>query len=293
MDKRLVTVILAAVAIALLVTAIFYQITVGREPTQAEVPTRELVIAKTDLPVGAVIGNDDVTARDVPEQGYPSEGFSDINEVLDRSVQKQILANEPILQGRVTEKGAGFGLSPLIPEGMRAMAIAVNQVSGVSGFILPGSLVDILLTGSPPGSSGRVTTTVLEKVQVLSTGQRKETSDRGDAQVVPVVNVLVTPEQAELLTLATREGSIQLILRNPVDDEETAKDRALVHAADLFAKTRRKRPPVRSRPRPRVVVKAEPPPPPVVTSQVEMIRGNQRTVETLRASTNQSSLQPR
>jgi pilus assembly protein CpaB len=123
---------------------------------------------------------------------------------------------------------------------------------------------------------------VLEKITVLSTGQQKETGDGRDAQVVPVVNVLVTPEQAELLTLATREGMIQLILRNPVDDEETADDRLAVHASDLYTKARRKRTP---RPRPRVVVRTEPAPAPPPTHQVEMIRGNQRTVETLAAST--------
>ena len=270
---------------ALLITAIFYQVTVGREPTQAEVPMRELVIAKGDLPVGAVIRNEDVSVVDFPEQAYPKDGFENIDEVLDRSVQKPILANEPILLGRVTEKGAGYGLAPLIPEGMRAMAISVNQVSGVSGFILPGSRVDILLTGSPPGASGRVTTTVLEKVTVLSTGQQRETVGGRDAQVVPVVNVLVTPEQAELLTLATREGTIQLILRNPMDDKETANDRLAVHASDLYSKARRKREPRRVRPRPRVVVRTEPAPPPPPTHQVEMIRGNRRTVETLAAST--------
>ncbi len=286
MDKRLITVILAAVLMALLITAIFYQVTVGRGPSQAVVPTREVVIAKSDLPIGAVIGNADVMVKDYAEQDYPKNGFSNIEEVIERSVQKPILANEPILMGRVTDKGVGFGLAPLIPEGMRAMAISVNQVSGVSGFILPGSDVDILLTGSPPGSKGRVTTTVLEKVRVLSTGQQTESIDGRDSQVVPVVNVLVTPEQAELLTLATREGTIQLILRNPIDHEETASDRLAVRASDLFTKARRQRQPAgRPRPRPRVVAQPPPPPPPPAP-QVEMIRGNRRTVETLAGSTN-------
>ena len=224
--------------------------------------------------------------KDYAEQDYPKNGFSNIEEVIERSVQKPILANEPILMGRVTDKGVGFGLAPLIPEGMRAMAISVNQVSGVSGFILPGSDVDILLTGSPPGSKGRVTTTVLEKVRVLSTGQQTESIDGRDSQVVPVVNVLVTPEQAELLTLATREGTIQLILLNPIDHEETASDRLAVRASDLFTKARRQRQPAgRPRPRPRVVAQPPPPPPPPAP-QVEMIRGNRRTVETLAGSTN-------
>ncbi len=280
MDKRLVTVILMAVAVALVITVIFYQITVGRQPVQADVPTRELVVAQADLPMGSVITTENIRVMDFPEQAYPEGGFSDPEDVVERTVMQQILASEPILGGKVTEKGAGYGLAPLIPEGERAMAIAVNQVSGVSGFILPGSTVDILLTGSPPGLDDRMTTTVLENVTILSTGHQQRPDSSGQPQNVPVVNVLVTPEQAELLTLATREGTVQMILRNPADVEETADDRPGVRTRDLYAKTRPE-PPRRARPRPRVVVRAEPPPPPPPAPQVEMIRGNRRSIESL------------
>ncbi len=276
MDKRLLTVILMAVFVALVITAVFYQITVGRRPVQAETPTRELVIAKKELPMGSVITEADVTLMLYPEQAVPKGGFSDINEVLDRAVVQPILANEPVIAGRVTEKGAGFGLAPLIPEGQRAMAIAVNQVSGVSGFILPGSNVDILLTGTPNNASDRMTKTVLENVTVLSTGHRQQPNANGQPENVPVVNVLVTPEQAELLTLATDAGKIQLVLRNPVDEKETSKDRPAVRASDLYMG--RERPaaaPAARRPRPAPVVVQAPPPP--VTQTVEMIRGDQRS----------------
>jgi pilus assembly protein CpaB len=287
MDKRLVTVILMAVAVALVITAIFYQITVGRKPVEAEVPTRELVVAKAEMPMGSVITTENIRVIDFPEQAYPDGGFGAIEQVVDRTVMQHILANEPIVSGKVTDKGAGYGLAPLIPEGQRAMAIAVNQVSGVSGYILPGSTVDILLTGAPPGQEDRMTTTVLEKVTILSTGHQQRPDASGQPQNVPVVNVLVTPEQAELLTLATREGSVQLILRNPIDEAETADKRPGIRTRDLYAKTRPDPPARGPRPQPRVVVRtAPPPPPPPPPVTVEMIRGNSRSVETLANTSN-------
>ena len=153
--------------VALVITAIFYQITKGRRTVQTEVPTRELVVAKENLPIGSVITEEDVRVIDFPEQAYPKEAFGSIEDVTDRSVINPVLANEPILAGRVTEKGAGVGLAPLIPEDERAIAVPISQVTGVSGFINPGSEVDILLTGSPGKSGDRVTTTILENVVVL------------------------------------------------------------------------------------------------------------------------------
>lgn len=277
MDKRLITVILMAVVVALVITAIFYQITVGRRPTQAAVATKELVVAKENLPLGSEIQREDLLIRDYPTQAYPQGAFADIEDVIDRSVLSPILANEPILAARVTEKGAGVGLAPLIPEGKRAVAIAINQVSGVSGYINPGSEVDILLTGQPKGSDERLTTTVLENVTVLSTGTQLEMDPEGKPQNVPVINMLLTPEDAELITLATGVGRIHLVLRNPMDDELTADQRRGVRQRDLWARVKRSAPAPSPRPRPRRAAPAPPPPPPP-PAQVEMILGNQRTM---------------
>jgi pilus assembly protein CpaB len=283
MDKRLLTVVMVAVLVALVITAVFYQITVGRKPAQADVVTKELVVATRELPMGAKITAQDVRLVDYPEQAYPAGGFDSIDNVLERSVVQPILVNEAVVGGRVTEPGAGVGLAPKIPEGMRAVAIAVNQVSGVSGFLLPGSKVDVLLTGTPLTEEGRATTTVLENLEVLSTAHKVEPGDDGRPENVPVVNLLVTPEQAELLTLAAAEGRIQLVLRNPNDKIETAEERDIARADDLFVKGQVKKPrasggggPVRPRP-----VAAALPPPPPPAYEIEMIRGNQRSVETI------------
>ncbi len=276
MDKRLITVILMAVVVALVITAIFYQITVGRRPTQTAVAKKELVVAKEDLGMGSEIRRENLLVRDYPAEAYPQGAFADIEDVIDRSVISPILANEPILAGRVTEKGAGVGLAPMIPEGKRAVAVAINQVSGVSGYINPGSEVDILLTGQPRGTDEQLTTTVLENVTVLSTGHRLEMDPNGKPQNVPVINMLLTPEESELITLATGSGRIQLILRNPMDEEVTADKRTGTRQRDLWVNVKRNAPP---RPRRRTKRAAPVPPPPPPPAQVEMIRGNRRTVE--------------
>ena len=287
MDKRLLTVVLAAILVALVITAIFYQITVGRRPSRAEADQKALVVAKADLPMGAMITAEDVRLIDYPVNAFPQGGFEAIEDVVDRSVTGQILANEPVISGRVTEKGAGFGLAPLIKQGYRAIAVAVNQVSGVSGFILPGSKVDVLLTANGiGGSSENLTTTVLENVTVLSTGHSQEADANGQPQNDPVVNMVLNPEDARLLTLATQEGRIQLVLRNPKDDEEQlAENRQITSTADLFAGLVSKPAPVvRQRaPRPAPVAMA-PAPPPVF--EIEMIRGDKRSTETLESSGN-------
>ena len=290
MDKRLVTVVMAAVLVALVITAIFYQITVGARQGGGVTETKTLVVARGELALGSVIGEGDVTVIDFPAQAYPQGGFENIEEVVERSVQQTIMANEPVTRPRVTEKGVGVGLAPMIPEGYRAVAIAVNQVSGVSGFILPGSKVDVLLTATPQGTEERLTTTVLENITVLSTGHKQQANANGQPENVPVVNMLLTPEDGELLTLATQEGRIQLVLRNPKDEEESAPERRVKSARDLFRELRPRGPqnPVRAtaaaappRPAPQIVA-LEPPPP----ATVEVIRGNKRSVEEIERQKN-------
>ena len=282
MDRRLLTVVLMAVFVALVITAIFYQITVGRKPVQAEVPTRELVVAKENLAMGSVITAEDVRLIDFPEQAYPKEAFGSIEDVIDRSVINPVLANEPVLAGRVTEKGAGVGLAPLIPEGERAVAVPISQVTGVSGFINPGSEVDILLTGAPGQGGERITTTILENVVVLTTGHRLQVNANGQPENVPVVNLLLTPEASELITLATSEGRLQFVLRNPMDDEKTAAERRPARRADLYRKARLRDPAPR-----RVRVAAPPPPPsPPPVVRIEMIRGNRRSMERIASAAN-------
>ncbi len=130
-----------------------------------------------------------------------------------------IVKNEPILPAKLASKEAGVGLPPVIPEGMRAVSVRVNEVVGVAGYVLPGNRVDVVATASPTEARADTTSkVVLSNVQVLTAGTRMEQDqDKGKPMQVTVVTLLVYPEQAERLALASTEGKIQLALRNPLD----------------------------------------------------------------------------
>ncbi len=294
MDKRFVTVLGMSVLLALVVSGIFYQITVrANTPRARNTEMKDLVVANADLPIGATLKPSDLHIVKWPADNYPKGGFSKIEDVVDRAVVSNVLAEEPLVAGRLSEKNAGVGLSSVIPPGMRAVSVRVNDVVGVAGFVMPGTKVDVLVTGQPPNSdsSSRMTTTVLQNIQVISAGTKIQPDQRGQPENVPVVTLLVTPEQAELLTLASREGQIQLVLRNPTDDK--VQKAGGVRVASLYsggAPPPEPKPKAEPKPRPvvtRVTAPAHllppPPPPPPPKKEVEIIRGDRRSVETLAA----------
>lgn len=219
MDRRFLTVLGASLVFAVVVTAIFYQISVRASgPRKAEVrQMKDLVIASRPLAVGMSLKADDLKVVKVPADAFPKGAFSKPEEVLDRPVVSNILNEEPVLEGRLAERGSGVGLAPVIPVGMRAVTVRVNDVVGVAGFVLPGMRVDVLITGTPPGSENRVTKTVLQNIFVLSAGTTIQTDAVGKPVNAPNVTLLVTPQQAETLTLSGNEGRIQLVLRNAGD----------------------------------------------------------------------------
>jgi pilus assembly protein CpaB len=137
-----------------------------------------------------------------------------------RGVLASIYRDEIVLESRLAAKGAGAGLAAMIPPGMRAAAVRVNEVVGVAGFAVPGMRVDVLISGNPPGEGGSVTRTLLQNIAVLSAGQKFQKDAEGKPVAAQVVNLLVTPEQAEVLGLASHQATIQLVLRNPMDARE-------------------------------------------------------------------------
>ena len=137
-----------------------------------------------------------------------------------------ITKGEFILTNKLAGENAGSGLPSLIPPGMRAVSVRVNDTTSVSGFVLPGTHVDVLLTGNPQGSSEQQTTTVLENVAVIATGQRLERNSAGEPQTAPVITLLVSPDDAQKLTLASTQGHIQLALRNPLDTKQDRRSRS-------------------------------------------------------------------
>jgi pilus assembly protein CpaB len=244
-------------------------------------PTKKVVVAAADLDIGAEIKRDDVRLVDWPSNAVPAGAFSDPNEIYGRGLVLPVIQNEPILPMKLASKDAGAGLPPAIPQGMRAVSVRVNEVIGVAGYVLPGTRVDVLVVLNPTDQHQNITSKViLTNVQVLAAGTKidRET-DKNKPIAVTVVTLLVDPEEAERLTLASSEGKIQLALRNPLD-RATPVTRGIRPASLLGA------PPIvnavnrstsSSRPAPKAEAVAPPEP-----ATVEIIRGDKRAREVVR-----------
>jgi len=258
--------LLAAVAfiIAIGVTAFTYQALSNRlKPVD---DTTQIVVAALPVQVGAKLTEADVRLAPWPK-AVPIDGsYTLVTEVIGRGVLVPMVPNEPILSTKLAAAGSGAGLMSTIPDGMRAVSVKVNDVIGVAGFVVPGSRVDLILSGSPNASGNvEMSKVILENIQVLAAGQNVANDDNGKPLNVQVVTLLVTPEQSETLALASVDGRIQLALRNPLDLEHTKPN--AVRREHLFFGGSAPPPVAAPPPKPattRPVTRVAPPPPPPV-----------------------------
>ena len=237
MNKRLLSVLAFALAVSGLATFLISRVIQGRLIATKPQPEAMVLVAAHDMGVGALIKDGDV--KSAPWSGPLSpQAITKREDLLDRGVIANIYAGEPIIETRLSPKGSGAGLAAMIPMGKRAVALRVNEVVGVAGFVVPGMRVDVLVSGAPPNQPanlGTETKTILQNIEVLSAGQSIQKDAENKPVSVQVVNVLVTPEQAETLSLASNDARVQLVLRNPLDNDE-AKTSG-VYMANLFNKT--------------------------------------------------------
>ena len=273
--NRLLMIGFVALAMGAFVSFVVYR-NLQSHPASNAGPGEEILVAATDLQVGAKIEEKDVKFVHFVSADLPAGVFHFKNKVVGRGVVLPITKGEFILTSKLAGENAGAGLPALIPPGMRAVSVRVNVTTSVAGFVLPGTRVDVLLTGNPGGSSEQQTTTVLENVAVIATGQRLERNSSGEPQTTPVITLLVSPDDAQKLTLASSQGKIQLALRNPLDTKE--QELAAARAENLYRTAPASAPP----PTPRPVVKrtaAPAPPPPPNTFTVEIYKGNKKQEE--------------
>jgi len=243
-------------------------------------PTRPVVVAAADLELGAELRPDDLRVIQWPESAMPMGAFANPDEVVGRGLVMPVIQNEPILPMKLAGKGAGSGLTVVIPEGKRAVSVRVNEVIGVAGYVLPATKVDVLATASPTEKRQDTTTKlVLSNVQVLAAGTKLEQDgEQGKPVSVNVVTLLVTPEESEKLTLGATEGKIQLALRNPLDKDtpETPGIQPASLLGSAAARPVRKNGARASRPVANVAAAFAPEP------TVEIIRGDKRNQEVVR-----------
>ena len=182
----------------------------------------KVAVAARDLPIGTILRSEDVRMVNWPSGDVPLGYAASTEEVVGRGVMVQIVANEPLLHAKLASKEGGGGLPITIPTGARAVSVRVDEVIGVAGFVVPGTHVDVVAILAAGGSSNRTSRVVLQNVTVLAAGQTVQRDEEGKPMTTTVITVLVTPEQAEVLTLSATEGRIQLALRNTLDVEPVA-----------------------------------------------------------------------
>ena len=221
MNRRLLTVLVVALLIAGACTLLVYRLVGNRLTAAKPVQTARVVAAAKDLKTGSLIAATDLTTTAIAGAA-PKGSFSDPKDVVGRGVISDLYQGEAILDSRLAPQGAGGGLVVKIPDGMRALAVRVDDIVGVAGFVTPGMHVDVLVSGTPPGANGQageLSATALQDITVLSAGTDIQQDATGKPKSVQVVNLLVTPEQAQKLSLASSQLKIQLVLRNQLDSK--------------------------------------------------------------------------
>jgi pilus assembly protein CpaB len=281
MNRRLLTILLCALVVSAAASYLVYRI-VGKQVAARTRPQDQItrvVMAARNVELGSVLTEMDVKTGDWAGP-LPNGIALKPESVVGRGVVSALNEGEPIFESRLAAAGSGGGLAATIPPGMRACAVKVNEVVGVAGFVLPGMRVDVLIAGIPPGIATQVGSkvkTLLQNIQVLSAGANIQKDNEGKPVQVQVVNLLVTPEQAEVLSLAS-ETRIQLVLRNPLDTQVTKTPGTAM--ANLFADPNAPVPVKSDRPR---VVRPKAPPAEVAKPiapgfyLVEVLNGSKRT----------------
>jgi pilus assembly protein CpaB len=272
MNRRLLTILLVAFLVASLCTWLVVRLVSGRMAASKPISTNTVVAAAKDIPLGAVVTAADLTKMTIAGTA-PKNALTKPEDAIGRGVISEIYQGEPITTNHLAGLGSGGGLAPTIPDGMRAVAVRVDEVVGVAGFVTPGMRVDVMVSGNPPGDAateGVVTKTVLQNIQVLSAGTNIQKNAEGKPEQVQVVTLLVTPEEAESLSLAS-SLKIQLVLRNPLDTKIATIPQN--NMRNLFGGT-----PAPTAAAPKPVVKSAPKPV-NNTFSVQVINGNKTSEE--------------
>jgi pilus assembly protein CpaB len=218
------------VLVGALIFGVLAAVSVSKYLSSAQAYTKNLnniAVAKVAIPIGSKIVAEQIMVVQFPKESTPDGAFDSPEKLAGRVAVMNIAAKEPITESRLAPEGTAAGLSAIIPEGYRAMTVKVDDAAGISGFIMPGTMVDVVVVIDPREGSGNqdpISKIVLQNIKVLANGQNiDKPKDEREANSVKAVTLQVTPEQAEKLALASSEGKLQLMMRSQIDqgDEQT------------------------------------------------------------------------
>jgi pilus assembly protein CpaB len=220
MRRPMVLVLLAGLA-AMLASVMVYSALKRKEAALANAMSHnvEVVVAAYDLPLGTKIDVGEVKLARWSADSLPDGAYTDPKQVLGSYVKNSLVANEPIVQAKLFTGDKTAGVMPLlIPFGMRAVSVPVDEVSDVAGFVLPHTRVDVLVATTEAGGDKAFSKVILQNVEVLAVAQEVE-QKKDEPEIVKVVTLLVTPQESERLALASHSGTLRLAMRNYNDNK--------------------------------------------------------------------------
>jgi len=245
---------------------------------RGSIPLAKVVIATDNIDIGTPLTEKNLALADWPKANLPKGAFEQVKDVEGRVAVTRLTAGQPIIAAELAAPGSGAGLVALLPEGMRAISIRVDDVSGVSGFVLPNTFVDVISIDSQGGKEAA--SIILEMVRVLAIAQETYTEE-GKAKLVKTVTLQLSPKDATKLALKVRQGSIHLTLRSPIEQLGQEPEVTVAQQPGEAPPVVRK---VVPKARPRVAKPvAAPAPAPETTTKVEVIRGIKRDEVTVPA----------
>jgi len=289
-ERRYTTVLFAAMLTGLIATYGVYRY-LQQAKAASQVPMQSVVVAARDVPEGEKLDRLALSLAQWPMGTAPESAFTNLDSVVGRVVRIPVFKGEAVVPGRLAPAGTGPGLEVKISPGMRAMAVKINDVAGLSGLIQPNNRVDVLVTlkGNVQQNTKDEAKLFMSNMRVLSVGTQVERGDDGKPIQATTATLEVTPQQAEQLAVAMNEGTIQLVLRGFGDPDSIKTPGAT--ATDVLAQLRTagsarnadQDPPKHARARPRpapavpaVRVAADPPPRPD-SVVVRVYRGDKLT----------------
>jgi pilus assembly protein CpaB len=282
MNRKLNIILICAFLIASLAAFAVFRLVGKQMNAKAIHRNSRVAVATRDLPIGTLIKASDLSVGEVAGAA-PKDAILTPEAAVGRGVISTLYAGEPVMERRLAAVGSGAGLAATIPSGMRACAVRVDEVVGLSGFVVPGMRVDVIISGNDSSESqgNMKVKTLLQNIEVLSAGTNIQKDDEGKPIKVQVVNLLVNPEQAELLSLASNETKIQLVLRNPLDTDLARPPGAMMAGLFNGPAAPKKTGGVKVAAAPKKDDKAAPP-----VWVIKVLNGSKETKETFLDSTN-------
>lgn len=278
MRRRLVLILAFAAVVGFVASYLVYRVTVQVQATAAPDSTVPVVVAAANMALGEQITSKHVKLTRWPKASVPPAALKTVEEAEGRVVRSSIIVGEPLLEGKLAPNvGGRAGIMPiLVPEGQRAVTIMVDAAIRETGFILPNSAVDVLVSTNQTGSGEKIAKVILQDVTVLASGQTIELRDNKPVTMT-TVTLALTPDQTERLTLAQTEGKLFFVTRN-LNDRAIVRTRGVTKSSLLSdaaaAPSKRTGGAQRPKPRPSAAAAAPVLPPPVIESvSVSVLKG--------------------